>query len=663
LIIAHFPDVSDAWVTLAIIQETRGHLVEAINLYMVAAYIETKNDLLWRQLASKASEIQLYKEAIECCNVLLDIHDQKPHMIVKKALMLWKIYCYGHSIVILENLIISTDHWYKLNSKLIEYLSRWYYFLRRHNEGIRLIENSLAMRSGFCTLNSIALLNDIFLNKALYEDGNFLVIYLASLKDKNLSEISKIIDLLVKMGLCCVRTGKIALSRHFLSSLWYIELATFGDLFVEVSQHFFDQRLYEQCLNYLCPVVSSLEYGKFTILYKIAVCQNRLGSQKHAQKFIDKTVDGCMSLVLSCTRSLLGVVCYYFSLGWKIRAHKVLTMLRQQVRQFSITRNYSRSNRLSKSINSKLLTFSRKIGRGKAKKTKTMIVCCQRFLEKKRRILIKVISNHYLNHAIEIKKETGEFNDNLRFLWPNVLPYQVPFQYAKVNTFDDNSDSYGSRRFIIFQVKSLRSLRAVAFQMKFISANYYFLQKKFRHAIKKFHISRKILLRNNKYYMKKLNTKRDIFFALKNHQLAFLLPKLDNVVYLCIATTYISWKESAKSTKKGLRWIGNYLDNSSCISGSVTLYNVGRFSQSIGLVRLALIYYRRAFQSYNNRYEFKKQQNDGITGNIFNQEAQPFLSSFWGKAQKGSCIRNLRNIFFESSKYALSEILQDKSGC
>merc|ERR1712224_302590 len=143
----------------------------------------------------------------------------------------------------------------------------------------------------------------------------------------------------------------------------------------------------------------------------------------------------------------------------------------------------------------------------------------------------------------------------------------------------------------------------------------------------------------------------------------FLFLKLDNLAYLCTATTYISWKESVKMAKRGIQLFGNYIYNSSTINTSETLYNIGRCGQSVGLVRLALIYYRRALQSCDNQNEFERQQINGMTLNIHNQESKPLLTSLWGKAQKRSCVRNISGIFLADLKYILTAKVQTKYGC
>jgi tetratricopeptide (TPR) repeat protein len=323
------PCFVDAWVSMAIIQETIGHYVEAPNFYIIVAYIQSKNVVLWHQLAIKAQANNMFAEAIECYNWILNWIDPHENISQKKAFILWKVGSYSYSVSVLEALLLA-NRLKQPDPTLLKNIARWYYILQKTNEAMRLLENAIANHPQISDSTIENVLTELYQHQALYDDGCSLLIDSDWLKPSENSMIKNRICTIISAGIVFVRLKNLKHSGNYFSLLWYLDVCDFGDLLIGASQNLFDLQLYEQCLDYLNPLCIHVAWSFPLILLKTGICCKRLGLCQCAQEFMDKIVERWVESSHSKSTSFFDLICFNSSLWTKTLINGVILKLQKK---------------------------------------------------------------------------------------------------------------------------------------------------------------------------------------------------------------------------------------------------------------------------------------------------------------------------------------------
>merc|ERR1719188_80519 len=101
-LIQTLPSISDAWITLAMIYDASNDPMRAVNFYLIAAIIRSRDLELWRLLSIKTFKLGMILEAVECCNQNIARNKSNANLKQEKALMLWEAGYRHQAITVLE---------------------------------------------------------------------------------------------------------------------------------------------------------------------------------------------------------------------------------------------------------------------------------------------------------------------------------------------------------------------------------------------------------------------------------------------------------------------------------------------------------------------------------------------------------------------------------
>eukprot|EP00746_Dinoflagellata_sp_MGD_P158086 gnl/MRDRNA2_/MRDRNA2_86386_c1_seq1.p1 gnl/MRDRNA2_/MRDRNA2_86386_c1~~gnl/MRDRNA2_/MRDRNA2_86386_c1_seq1.p1 ORF type:complete len:430 (+),score=-3.50 gnl/MRDRNA2_/MRDRNA2_86386_c1_seq1:3-1292(+) len=333
-IIDTIPDFIDAWVSMAVIQETIGCYVDGINSYMVVAYILSNDVILWHQLAIKAQTNHMLREAIECYNWILHGINRNLTLSEEKAFLLWKVGLYNYPLCLIQTSILRSGVEQTDLSK-INNLTRWYYALEKKNEAMRLVENIVANHLKFGDLTPKKILFELYLNETLNDDGYDAMVDSDWFTPSRNLKIKNRIDIKFSSGIVSTKLNNMKQSQQNFSVLWFLKPLLFTHLFINSSQIFFELGRYEQSLTYSNPINTDKRWAFLTLLVKAAVCCAKIGLHHCARELMIKSTEKCFAVLKSKSLSFNDLICVKFTIGLENSVYKTLLIPRKKILRVS----------------------------------------------------------------------------------------------------------------------------------------------------------------------------------------------------------------------------------------------------------------------------------------------------------------------------------------
>jgi general transcription factor 3C polypeptide 3 (transcription factor C subunit 4) len=284
-IIQILPSITDAWITLAMIHDVSNDFMKAVNFYLIAAIIRSRDLELWRLLSIKTFKLGMILEAVECFNQNIARNKFNFNLKQEKALMLWEAGYRHQAMTVFELLYTEQQKKGFSDQNLAKHLCRCYYKIKNNIKAAKLLARAVLTINIFKGDDAIInILASIYIEMTFFKDAYKVICRAKSCKSAPNMIKELPIELQIKAHICKMRIGLVTKNMNQTTILDEQNLDEYGDLYIDLSHTYFELKKYHLTIDFLRPLICSSIWDDITVSLKIATCLLKINDIQQSQE-------------------------------------------------------------------------------------------------------------------------------------------------------------------------------------------------------------------------------------------------------------------------------------------------------------------------------------------------------------------------------------------
>jgi general transcription factor 3C polypeptide 3 (transcription factor C subunit 4) len=281
-LITRAPDLPDPYKTLGLINEQLGQRQMALHWYMLAALISPNDLHLWKTLATMSKEERLFEQAAFCFSKAAHLDPEDLSLQWEKGQVYQKTGNLKKAMEAYKTILRVRQNDLEVTSALAKVLVE----MNEATEALNIMESTFKSRlaNQITEYTHVNILAELYILKERYKDAMLLIeheiepIRNRMAKQQNVlpDSISIPIDLVIKLGICCLRLNEHERGRSLLSELRQKDPQDYGDLYYDVAETYFDLGKFEDALDLYVALSQNHDYNKPAIWLRLAECYRAL---------------------------------------------------------------------------------------------------------------------------------------------------------------------------------------------------------------------------------------------------------------------------------------------------------------------------------------------------------------------------------------------------
>ncbi|CAM6088014.1 unnamed protein product [Calypogeia fissa] len=259
------PNVPDSYHTLGLLYDAMGDRKKALNFYMIAAHLTSKDTALWKRLASWSMEQGNVGQVIYCLTKAIKADPEDVDAKWDRASLYAERNEYGKAAEAFEQILQQRSS----DVEVCKMVAKMYHKTGQHDRATQVLEKLIEEHPSEADLTAVNLLAELHMEKGAFATA---IAHIDHARTVYCSDLGLPLDLAIKAGICHAYLGNLEDAESYFEELPEELVDGCGDLVMDVGDVFLALGEYEHALRYYRMLQGDKTVDNASLNLKMAQC-------------------------------------------------------------------------------------------------------------------------------------------------------------------------------------------------------------------------------------------------------------------------------------------------------------------------------------------------------------------------------------------------------